>query len=140
MSIDREQGIYDDQKYLDAMPLMFEKVKSLNHRGINIAFWNQFECRRTLCDGKLMINNEVPIVFVHFTNKYIQELYDGNDHLIFPLLQEYEKTFAESGFQLRHFVTNLPTYNPPGTFKKVKRKLLLRTKFKNLMYRIIDKI
>ncbi len=63
------EGQYDDQAYLNLLPVYFDKVHILTHQGCNVAFWNTFECRRVLqIDGSVLINNRYPIVFIHFVS------------------------------------------------------------------------
>ena len=51
------RGLFDDQKYLDLMPIKFEGVKILKDRGYNLAGWND--------DVKL---TGVEIKFIHFND------------------------------------------------------------------------
>lgn len=140
IAIDYENGFFVDQKYLDAMPLMFQNVKMLTHRGCNVSIWNQNECRRVSKNGHVLINGTEQVVFIHFNNNYVKELLKGNDHLLFPYLKQYESAFAESGFSLSGFIQGLPEYKEPGFVSKMKRKILVRTRFKNFMHKLIDKI
>ena len=67
-------GEYVDQSILNMMPLYFEGVHVLRHKGCNVAVWNQHVCRRTMKpDGSILINDEFPIVFVHFVSKNPKE-------------------------------------------------------------------
>ena len=140
IDINYTKGLFVDQKYLDAMPLLFENIKVLKHKGCNIALWNQNECLREFCNGQVLINGTEPIIFIHFTNNYIRELIKGEDHLILPFFKDYESTFAQSGFSLRQYINGLPEYKDLGIIKIIKRKLLLRTRLKRFLYKIIDKI
>jgi hypothetical protein len=140
VEINHSEGLFVDQKYLDAMSIMFSNVGTVQHKGCNIAFWNQHVCKRIQVNGKVLINGGQPIVFIHFSNKYIQELLDGNDPLIFPYFQKYENTFAKTGFQLSHFIKSLPEYRKPNSLQLMKRKLLVRTRFKQFMHKLIDRI
>ncbi|MBI5371162.1 MAG: hypothetical protein HZA79_03945 [Sphingobacteriales bacterium] len=129
-------GLHNDQKYLDALPVFFKDIKILDHKGCNIAFWNQHVCKRMLINNKVLINGEFPIVFIHFTNKYIPELLNGNDALIYPYFLEYEKSFRLSGSSLNEFIPDMPTYKPPQPFIKIKRKLLVRTRIKRWLFKL----
>jgi hypothetical protein len=83
----RERGLYDDQKYLDMMPAFFDGVKILRHRGCNVGEWNPVECKRVLTEsGQVMINNEHPIIFVHFTSWLYHRVLIENDILLKPYL------------------------------------------------------
>jgi lipopolysaccharide biosynthesis glycosyltransferase len=86
-------GEYDDQAILNLMPLYFEGVHILRHKGCNVAVWNQHVCRRTMKpDGSILINDEFPIVFVHFVSEIPKE-FD-------PMLAEYLDRYME---RLRSF-------------------------------------
>jgi len=132
-------GLHNDQKYLDALPTLFDNVKVIDHRGCNIAFWNQHECERTLVNGQLLINKKYPVIFIHFTRKYIPELLEGHDALIMPFFREYEKTFQQTGYQISQFIPGLPDYIEPNLFIKIKRKLLIRTRIKRWLFKLSQK-
>lgn len=131
-----EKGLFVDQKYLDALPVLFENIGIIRHRGCNIAFWNQHECKRVLSNGKLLINGEYPVVFIHFTNKYIPELMEGHDPLIYPFYLDYEKLFRLSGKEISEFIPGMPGYKEAPLLLKIKRKLLLRTRIKRWLYKL----
>jgi lipopolysaccharide biosynthesis glycosyltransferase len=82
------EGQYDDQAYLDILPIYFDKVKVLKHRGCNVAVWNMVECNRVIQeDGNVLINNEYPIIFIHLVSNVLKE-YD-------ILLSNYVDKFLE---------------------------------------------
>jgi hypothetical protein len=134
-----ELGLFVDQKYLDALHVHFEGVHIVKHFGCNIAIWNQHECQRTLNKGVVVINGHDPIIFIHFTNKYIPEILDGNDPLILPLYREYERTFNLSGHKISGFI-NLPEYKEPNPFIKFKKKLLIRTRIKRWLFLLSEQL
>jgi len=82
-----ERGLYVDQSYLDMMPVYFDGIKILGHRGCNVANWNQFECKRTqMQDGNVLINKRWEIVFIHFTRSTVNGILLGGDYLLRPYL------------------------------------------------------
>lgn len=83
-------GLYDDQKYLDFIPVLFEGTKVLRHRGCNVAYWNKYECKRVLKEGKVLINDEWPVVFIHFTASMRDDLKQGRDQLLIPYFNQYK--------------------------------------------------
>jgi hypothetical protein len=134
--INLAEGVYKDQRYLDALPVLFDSVHIIDHPGCNIAFWNQQESKRTMVNGKLLINNKFPVIFIHFTRKYIPELLEGNDPQILPLFRIYEKCFEESGYRLNEFIPGLPGYKAFTPLIRLKRKLLLRTRIKRWLFKL----
>ncbi|MEQ1676440.1 MAG: hypothetical protein ABL876_07060 [Chitinophagaceae bacterium] len=132
-------GLFVDQKYLDAVPVLFENIGIIKHKGCNIAFWNQHECKREFKENRVWINGEFPIIFIHFNSRYIPELLNGNDPLIYPYYLEYERTFSESGKKLTEFIPGAPEYKTPTLLVRVKRKLLLRTRIKRWLFKLSQK-
>lgn len=136
VEINFEHGLFVDQKYLDALPVLFENVSIIKHKGCNIAFWNQHECKRTLVNGKVLINEKYPIVFIHFTNKYIPELLNGNDPLIYRFYLIYQELFGRSGTNIKKFIAGMPEYENPSLLVSLKRKLLIRTRIKRWLFKL----
>jgi hypothetical protein len=132
-------GLHNDQRYLDALPVFFDDVKTISHKGCNIALWNQHECERSIVNGQLLINKKYPVIFIHFTRNYIPELLEGNDPLILPYLRVYEKCFQETGHTFNNFIPHLPEYNEPNLLIKVKQKLLIRTRIKRWLFKLSQK-
>lgn len=84
-----KKGRFDDQKYLDLVPAAFDDVGILNHRGCNVAFWNKTENKRQMVNGKVTVNGQWPVIFVHFTRKMIEEIERGKEPLLQQFLDEY---------------------------------------------------
>ena len=85
-----EKGLFVDQGYLDLLPIYFDGVKILRHRGCNVANWNQIECKRHLsAEGEVRINTDTDIIFVHFTRSTIDGIQRGDDGLLKPYLDEF---------------------------------------------------
>lgn len=57
---------YADQKYLDAWPKKYPKVKVLGHPGANLANWNVRE-KGLSWDGRRVLVQGQPLVFYHFS-------------------------------------------------------------------------
>ncbi len=96
---DLEKGFFDDQGYLNLMPVYFEGVKILRHQGCNVANWNQVECKRTLnSEGKVLINNQWEVVFVHFTRSTVNGILSGQDHLLSDHLAQQQASLEKFSF------------------------------------------
>lgn len=96
---DFTRGQYVDQTHLNLLPVYFEGVRVLKHRGCNVANWNMVECARTVgVDGTVMINGEFPIVFIHFTRSMIDGIVAGVDGLLRPHLAVLRDRLLSAGF------------------------------------------
>lgn len=88
----KNDGFYVDQAYLNLMPIYFtDQVKILKHKGCNVANWNRIECKRSIKNNEVIIDDKFPIVFIHFTNGTINMIKNGSDSLLSPLLEEYKQ-------------------------------------------------
>lgn len=88
--INRNEGYYVDQRYLDILPTRFNGVGHIKHKGCNVANWNQEDCKRTKQeDSRVLINDKYPIVFIHFTKSFFRGVLNGTDTLLLPYLEEY---------------------------------------------------
>ena len=99
---DRKRGYYVDQSHLNLIPILFEKIGSLKHRGCNVASWNRNTCTRSLANDEVLINEEFEIVFIHFTYDTILGILDGRDPWLTPYLKEYVESLitVKSNFNL----------------------------------------
>lgn len=87
------RGLFDDQKYLDAVPALFQQVYSHDIPTWNFAAWNDWNIELNEVGGKLFIGNE-PIVFVHFANLTLKEFAE-NDHLANGVYKTYIEQFKK---------------------------------------------
>ncbi|MCB0715756.1 MAG: hypothetical protein R2796_04070 [Chitinophagaceae bacterium] len=129
-------GIYDDQRYLDSMPLYFSGVKILKHKGCNIANWNSIECKREKVNNEILINGQYPIIFIHFTKETILSIEKGHDKLLQPFLVTYKNKLQKENIDIASFI-NRPKKN---LFIWVKEKTLIRTRIKRFFYRLAEKL
>jgi hypothetical protein len=134
------QGIYDDQRYLDVLPVKFENVQIIRHRGCNVATWNQRECKRIPVNGKVLINGTYPVIFIHMNRMLVTEILKGHDELLRPYLDEFRKTFEEEGARLNDFIRDIDKYAAAGRIMKLKWQLKLRTRLKSFLFRLAEKI
>lgn len=95
---DFTKGQYVDQTHLNLLPVYFDHITVLKHRGCNVANWNMAECRRSAsADGTVMINNAFPIVFIHFTRSMIDGIVSGTDGLLMPHLVTLRDRLVQAG-------------------------------------------
>ncbi len=91
------RGQFVDQAHLNLLPVYFDRVKIIRHRGCNVANWNRLECRRVQRDGTVLINGVYSVVFIHFTHSTIRGIDRGDDAPLAPFLQEYRESLRRHG-------------------------------------------
>lgn len=136
----QELGIYDDQKYLDMLPVQFEDVLILKHQGCNLASWNIHTCKREMLNGQLRINGKYEPVFIHFAKDTIANILNRNDALLQTYLDQYLALLSAEGFDL---LKNIENYSP-GQYEsatyRVKHRTRLRTRIKRFLYKLAEKL
>lgn len=112
------RGMFDDQKYLDLIPVLNEQAHIVRHKGCNVADWNQNEITRSEIDGQIFLDKTFPLIFIHFNYTTIRAIEHGNEPLFVDL---YEKYFA-----------NLQKHHPPVIRKNMygEDSLLNKLKYK----------
>ncbi|MCB9205105.1 MAG: hypothetical protein H6603_09045 [Flavobacteriales bacterium] len=96
------RGLFDDQKYLDLVPIMHPNTKVLEHKGCNIAGWNNEVCKRVeQPDGSVLIDNKWPIVFIHFNGFTNRAIVNGDDPLLKPYFDEYLKALLRQDSSIK---------------------------------------
>lgn len=91
------RGLFDDQKYLDLVPIIHPNTKVLEHKGCNVAEWNAEICVKNEKEGAVFINEVYPLIFYHF-NAYSLRLLDKNSAIFknyYLSLKEFNKDFDE---------------------------------------------
>jgi hypothetical protein len=135
-----EDGLYDDQKFLNLIPFEFKDVAIISHRGCNLACWNIDTNYRKYINGQLSIAGQYSIVFIHFTVDTINHVLDGADSLLFPYLKEYKEWLNSEGFFLEQNLNKKITAKESNFLVKLKHKSLVRTRFKRFLFQIINKL
>jgi len=88
------RGLYDDQKYLDLVPILFDNVEILKDSGCNLAGWNYKNRLSKL--GKADFSS---ITFVHFAELTIKE-FRKIENPFHPLFSEYLSRMKTVGLSL----------------------------------------
>lgn len=70
------RGLFDDQKYLDLIPVLFEDVKLYKNVGCNVAFWNLHSREIQIHSDGTYLTNGIPLIFVHFTKGTLRKFND----------------------------------------------------------------
>ncbi|MBL0131793.1 MAG: hypothetical protein IPP43_12305 [Chitinophagaceae bacterium] len=136
----KELGLYDDQKYLDILPVQFEAVHIIKHPGCNLASWNLDTSKREMIDGKLLINKIYEPVFIHFAKDTITNILNRNDELLKPYLDEYIKALQHENFDLMKNLEELNSAKFDSHMYSIKHKLRIRTRLKRFLFRLAEKL
>lgn len=85
------RGLFDDQKYLDLFPILFDKVKIIKDKGCNLAGWNylNYHLKRDSNDS-LIVDKTNKIIFIHFAESSLVD-FSKSDHLLNKEYKVYEK-------------------------------------------------
>ena len=124
--MEKKDGFYVDQGYLNLMPIYFSKqVSILEHKGCNVANWNMIECKRTSVGKTVLINNKYPIVFIHYTNATINIIVSGQDMLLKPFLDIYKAALLKHNESFK--------FDFEKTISQNKTVISFKQKIKNLL-------
>lgn len=135
------KGYFVDQRYLDMVPVFDENAGIVRHQGCNIGSWNIETYKRNMqVNGTVVINNQYPIIFVHFNHETIKHILNGNDKALQPYYSEYEKTFSSIGHELKDFIPMLEAWKKKGWLLKIKRRLSVRTHIKRMLFNLAKKL
>lgn len=100
------RGTFDDQKYLDLIPIIAEDTLVLKHKGCNVAEWNRAVIKRTIReDGSVWLDDIYPLIFVHFNHTTIKVISEGKEPAMVHLLKDY--------------IANLQAYDPSIKVEKM---------------------
>ncbi len=83
------RGLFDDQKYLDLLPISFDGVHVLKHRGFNLAGWNDMNTEIMHTADGWRVNGQ-QLVFVHFAALTLEKWLVPT-HQAFELFETYKK-------------------------------------------------
>ena len=117
-------GQFVDQTHLNLMPIYFEGVEVIKHRGCNVANWNQAECKRVLKNGhEVLINGLDEVVFIHFTGSTVRGILNNQDGLLRPYLDVYADTLKQFGIDIRETFAAEPEKVNKSVLRRIKNKL-----------------
>lgn len=110
------RGTFDDQKYLDLIPVMNERAHIIRHKGCNVAEWNKAVISRTERDGKVYLDEKDPLIFVHFNGTTVRAIMEGGEPVLAPLFNKYLDN-------LRKYKPGIKAhdlYSTPGMIDRIK--------------------
>jgi len=61
-------GMFVDQLWVTLAPLYFPGILVEKNPGCNMSYWNHFERRLTIRDGRFIVNGEHELLFYHFSS------------------------------------------------------------------------
>jgi hypothetical protein len=96
-------AVFNDQKYFDLAPALFDGVEMLRDAGCHVASWNL--SRREIeiaADGRILVNGRFPLKFYNFGNPYgdgaiMTERYAGRRLAPYELNAFYKRAVAAAG-------------------------------------------
>lgn len=109
------RGLFDDQKYLDLVPVLFDDVEIIKHRGCNLAGWNFTNYPHELA------KNNTTLIFIHFAELSLIEFSKPENY--------WYKSYIK-------YVDSLKKYYPNYLFK---RKIFNKNTVINYQYFLIWK-
>ncbi|MGP4079666.1 hypothetical protein ACTWQL_07080 [Pseudalkalibacillus sp. R45] len=89
---DPPRGLYNEQRWIDLVPVYFDHVFQLKHPGYNVAKWNFFERRLTEQNGKYFVNG-FPLRFFHFSG-FINTTTNSKGH---GIIRNYKTLLKDKG-------------------------------------------
>ncbi|MCF8365877.1 MAG: hypothetical protein K9H16_08850 [Bacteroidales bacterium] len=107
-------GLSADQMWMSLAPLFFNKAGLLDHPGCNFAYWNIHERRLTINENRLLVNNEYPLIFVHFADfdpnhpefftnpENFNRTSPGENLALDKLCEDYAELLKKNHFRLYH--------------------------------------
>lgn len=70
--VNLSEGLFVDQKWLNLVPILFDKVKISKNKGLNFARWNFFERNLKLENGVYKVGNE-NLIFFHYSSLDVEK-------------------------------------------------------------------
>jgi lipopolysaccharide biosynthesis glycosyltransferase len=131
------KGFFVDQRYLDLALIYDPAIGIVQHRGCNVSSVNMQENRRIKMNGKVLINGEYPIIFIHFNAETVTHILNQNDEALKPYYDEYAAVFENTGYRLSDFKHQ--TKSAPLVIQ-FKRKIKLRTRLKQVIFHLYKRL
>lgn len=108
------RGLYDDQKYLDLIPIIFDKAEIIKHRGCNFAGWNCDEAELKKENGNQLLINGNLLVFIHFTQLSVKR-FSASESIVQDHFRQYLEALQKekTGFQFtrkKYTLSSFSTY------------------------------
>ncbi len=140
---DFSTALFDDQIWLNFVPVLFKNAVVSSDLGYNAAYWNMGERKLIFKDGQYFINENIPLAFFHFSghdfknefllSKYFPQYTFENNPEYIELFQDYKRRVIEN--RLDSFSQIKPFYGTHTPFStlsrtKVREKNFFKRKYK----------
>lgn len=120
------RGLFDDQKYLDLIPIQFNNVEIIKHRGCNFAGWNCDNIRlEPHPENHITIDGD-PLIFVHFTPLTIERFRHTNSNF-YSIIKEYSNALRKYDAEFQFPRDKKLTFQEVSTFFYYLRWKLMRS-------------
>ncbi|WLD94964.1 glycosyltransferase [Alkalihalobacillus sp. AL-G] len=98
---DPARGLFNEQKWVDLVPVFFDQVHTLKHPGYNVANWNLFERNIAKQDNMYLVNG-VPLRFFHFSgvkkiSKILHKLNSETTLYGMEIVRHYKQMLKQNG-------------------------------------------
>ena len=113
------RGTFDDQKYLDLIPVLEEGAYIIRHKGCNVAEWNRAIITRSEQDGKVLLDGKYPLVFVHYNGTTIRAIVEGAE----PCLKGSFDIYLANLKKYKTEITTGQLMNHPSMTDRVKYRI-----------------
>jgi hypothetical protein len=110
------RGAFDDQKYLDLIPVIEEKAHVLRHRGCNVAEWNRAVISRSERNGKVILDGEYPLIFIHYNGTTVRAIIEGSE----PFLKNSFDTYLVHLKKYKPDISTDQLINHPSLMDRLK--------------------
>jgi len=104
---DVSRGLFNDQKWIDMVPSLFEDVYIIKHPGYNVAYWNLMQRKVEILNEKINVNGK-PLYFFHFSGFHPENMKNVSKHQnrfslndlesAKPLFELYRDLLIENGY------------------------------------------
>ena len=109
--MDRESGLYHDQRYLDLMLVYFPQAIICRDKGYNVADWNH-QIRTEMARKEKHLN----ITLIHFSENTVKKILAGKDPLLESYYAIYKEHLATCMDNLK--IENVSNHNLPHQLEK----------------------
>ena len=113
------RGTFDDQKYLDLIPVIDENAHIVRHKGCNVADWNRTVISRSEKNGKVILNDKYPLIFIHYNGTTVRAIDEGRE----PCLKESLNIYLQNIKQHKPDIVATDLYNKLTALDNIKYQI-----------------